>query len=101
MTASNVLNSQQWGACDQDLGQAPCRLAAGTARSLRARAAMQLRVVCGQAWVTLGDGMHGWLEDSGDLLLRPGQSLHVAAGQQAVVEPLGHAALQYQWRCAG
>ena len=101
MTASHVLNSQQWGACADAAGADPYRLAKGATRSLRPTAPMRLRVVCGQAWVTLDDGPHGWREDSGDLLLQAGQSLRVAPGRHAVVEPLGHQALQYQWCSAG
>ena len=101
MTASHVLNSQQWGACAKGAGGDLCRLATGAARSLRPTAAMRLRVVCGQAWVTLDDGPHGWREDSGDLLLQAGQSLRIDPGRHAVVEPLGRQALQYQWCSAG
>lgn len=101
MTTSHVLNSQQWGACAGAAGQNPCRLATGATRSLRPTAAMQLRVVCGQAWVTLDDGPHGWREGSGDLLLQAGQSLRIDPGRHAVVEPLGRQALQYQWCSAG
>ena len=70
MTASHVLNSQQWGACADAAGADPYRRATGAARSLRPTTAMRLRVVCGQAWVTVDDGPHGWREDSGDLLLQ-------------------------------
>lgn len=49
MTASHVLNSQQWGACADAAGADPYRLATGAARSLRPTTAMRLRVVCGQA----------------------------------------------------
>ncbi|MBS0392767.1 MAG: DUF2917 domain-containing protein [Proteobacteria bacterium] len=91
MTASHALNSQQ--SSDQDR----CRLGAGVARSLMPKTAMQLRVLSGRAWVTLNDGPHGWREESGDLLLLAGQSLNVAPGQHAVIEPLGHEALDYQW----
>ena len=91
MTASHVPDSQQSPACT---------LATGAARSLRPAAAMQLRVVSGQAWVTLGDGPHGWREESGDVLLQAGQSVRVAAGQHAVVEPLGREPLRFQWHGA-
>lgn len=101
MTASHVLNSQQWGACGAAPGHDLCGLASGAARSLRPTTAMQLRVVCGQAWLTLDDGPHGWREASGDLLLQAGQSVRVGAGQHAVIEPLGGRSLQFQWRRAG
>ncbi|RKJ98384.1 DUF2917 domain-containing protein [Alicycliphilus denitrificans] len=95
MTASHVPDSQQ------STGQGLCTLAAGATHSLRPRAAMQLRVFSGRAWVTLDDGPHGWREGAGDLVLRAGQSLCVAPGWHAVVEPLGHQALQYQWHGLG
>ncbi|MBS0506509.1 MAG: DUF2917 domain-containing protein [Proteobacteria bacterium] len=101
MTAAHVLNSQQSGGGADAAAQDLCRLASGAACSLRPTAAMQLRVVCGRAWVTLGGGMHGWREEGGDLTLQPGQSLRVAAGQHAVVEPLGREPLRYQWRRTG
>ena len=101
MTASHVLNSQQWSACDKGPGGDSYRLATGATRSLRPTTAMRLRVVCGQAWVTLDDGPHGWREDSGDLLPQAGQSLRVAPGRHAVVEPLGRQALRYQCCSAG
>ena len=91
MSAAHVLNSQQ------SLGHDRCLLAVGTTRSLLPRHAMQLRVLSGLAWVTLDDGPHGSHEGSGDLLLRPGQSLALAPGRHVVIEPLGHEALQYQW----
>lgn len=101
MTTSHVLNSQHSpvpaGTVNADLGV----LAMGSARSLRAKTAMVLRVVRGQAWVTLNDGPHGWLEDSGDVVLHPGQSVSVQQGQHVVVEPMGTQPLQYQWRRAG
>ena len=98
MTASHVLNSQQSNACPGAAGQAPCLLASGTTHRLHPRAPMQLRVVSGQAWVTLGTGAQGWREAGGDVVLRPGQSVCVAAGRRAVVEPLGREPLRYQWR---
>lgn len=100
MSASYVLNLQQSAGRSGPVAAAPYRLASGAARSLRAHGAMQLRVVSGQAWVTLGAGQPGWLEASGDVLLNPGQSLEVAPGQQAVLEPQGGQPLQYQWRSA-
>lgn len=101
VTTSQVLHSQPSSAPAGVAGQDLCTLAAGSARSLRPTAAMQLRVVSGQAWVTLGDGPHGWREESGDTMLQAGQSVRVSAGQHAVVEPLGHQPLQFQWRSAG
>ncbi|AVO50962.1 hypothetical protein C6568_05145 [Melaminivora suipulveris] len=73
-------------------------LPAAGACSLRAAAPMQLRVLQGRAWVTLGQGMGGWLHASGDLLLHAGQSVCVQPGQRAVVEPLDGRVLRYLWR---
>ncbi|GAB1386107.1 hypothetical protein MASR1M59_12550 [Melaminivora sp.] len=75
-------------------------LPAGQAHGCRPGRAMQLRVLRGRAWVTLGAGPGGWGESSGDVMLYPGQTLHVAAGQSMVIEPLGAEGLDYQW-CAG
>ena len=101
MTTSQVLHSQASSVPAGGAGPELCTIPQGAARSLHPRAPMQLRVVSGLAWVTLSDGPHGWREDSGDLLLQAGQSLRIAPGQHAVVEPLGQQALQYQWCSAG
>jgi mannose-6-phosphate isomerase-like protein (cupin superfamily) len=100
MTASHVLHSQH-SASVGTVGPEACTLAVGAAHSLHPKAAMVLRVVSGQAWVTLNDRPHGWCEESGDVVLHPGQSVGVAPGQHAVVEPMGPQPLQYQWRRAG
>ena len=97
MSASYVLNSQQSKARAGAAAQGACSLAPGNARSLLARKTMQLRVLCGRAWLTGGTGQQGWLDDSGDVLLHVGQGVQVAAGQQVVIEPLGGQPLQYQW----
>ena len=101
MTTSQVLHSQASSVPAGVAGPELCTIPQGAACSLHPRAPMQLRVVSGLAWVTLSDGPHGWREDSGDLLLQAGQSLRIAPGQHAVVEPLGQQALQYQWCSAG
>jgi len=97
MAASYVLNSQQSKTRAGVAAQGLCNLAQGNARSLRARRAMQLRVLCGRAWLTRGTGQQGWLDDAGDVLLHVGQGVQVAAGEQVVIEPLGGQPLQYQW----
>ncbi len=102
MTASLVPESQQSRARPA-AGGAPareCFLESGQAHSLHPRAALQLRVLRGRAWVTLGAGPGGWLGASGDVLLHAGQSVCVPAGARAVVEPLGRDGLHYQWRAA-
>lgn len=69
----------------------------GKAVSLAPRAPMVLRVAEGQAWVTLDAGPYGTGAEAGDVFLHPGQTLWVAAGQHAVVEPVGSQRLQYRW----
>jgi hypothetical protein len=74
-----------------------CTLASGAALSLTPRAPTALRIAEGQAWVTLDDGPHGARgEAAGDVFLHAGQTLWVATGQHAVVEPLGGRRVQYR-----
>lgn len=104
MTAAasvSVPESQQSSPPRLALGAEVQTLELRQARSLRAASAMQLRVLRGRAWITLGTGPGGWLEASGDTLLYPGQCLQVQPGQRAVLEALGGEALHYQWRRAG
>lgn len=90
MQHSNVRNSQQ-------LGHQSHTLAIGAARSLRPRCAMALRVTQGGVWVTLGDG----LGQDGDVFLHAGQTLWLASGSHAVIEPLGMAPLHYSLSSVG
>ena len=69
----------------------------GKAVSLTPRAPMALRVAEGQAWVTLDAGPYGTGDGAGDVFLHAGQTLWVAPGQHAVVEPVGGQRLQYRW----
>jgi len=94
MFAPSVLETQQSGAC----GAAEQPLAPGSARSLRARTALQLQVLRGSAWVTLGSGPGGWCEASGDVVLLPGQVLCVPPGRHVVLEALGATPLEYRWQ---
>lgn len=98
MTTSNVLNMQPGRVVSaQDIAV----LVPGSAQSLRPRIPMSLRVMSGRAWVTLDDGPNGASDQAaGDLFLHAGQTLWVAAGQHAVVEPLGTEMLQFRWRAA-
>ncbi|MFI8618710.1 DUF2917 domain-containing protein [Acidovorax sp. NPDC077693] len=68
----------------------------GNAVSLTPRAALALRVAEGHAWVTLDAGPYGTGAEAGDVFLHAGQTLQIAAGQHAVVEPLGTQRLQYR-----
>lgn len=98
MTASNVLNFQQSAVLPRGEAKDICMLANGTAHSLRPRVPMALRVMSGHAWVTLDDGPNGERDlAAGDVFLNAGQTLWVAAGQHAVVEPLGRDAVQYRF----
>lgn len=69
----------------------------GKAVSLAPRTPMALRVAEGAAWVTLDAGPYGTGAESGDVFLYAGQTLWVAAGQHAVVEPVGSHRLQFRW----
>lgn len=74
----------------------PVTLLAGQAASLSPRAPVALRVAEGQAWVTLDAGPYGTGAEAGDVFLHAGQTLQIAAGQHAVVEPVGRERLQYR-----
>ncbi len=80
--------------------QGVCTLAPGAAISLTPRAPTALRIAEGRAWVTLDDGPHRANgtrgEAAGDVFLHAGQTLWVATGQRAVVEPLDGQRLQYR-----
>lgn len=60
------------------------QLPAGQAITLKARHASVLRVRQGRVWVTR-DATRHW--GSEDIVLAPGESLTVAAGQRIVMEP--------------
>lgn len=74
-----------------------CTLLPGKAASLAPRVPMALRIAEGHAWVTLDAGPYGTGAEAGDVFLHAGQTLRIAAGQHAVVEPLGSQRLQYRW----
>jgi len=70
------------------------QLAAGQATSLKARSPSILRVRQGRVWVTR-DATDVW--GSEDLVLAPGETLTLAAGERIVMEPWdGHGAT-YSW----
>lgn len=73
------------------------QLAAGQAISLKAAAASLLRVRQGRVWVTR-DATARW--GSEDLVLAPGESLEVAAGQRIVMEPWDRHGATYTWDAA-
>ncbi len=73
------------------------QLAAGQATSLKAASASVLRIRQGRVWVTRDATAH-W--GSEDLVLAPGETLAVRAGERIVMEPWdGHGAT-YSWDVA-
>jgi len=76
---------------------APRQLAAGQATSLRADGARLLQVRQGRIWVTRDATARNASED---LVLAPGDSLVVAAGDRIVMESWGAAGAAYTWDSA-
>ena len=70
------------------------QIAAGQAMTLKARSECVLRVRQGRLWVTR-DATADW--GSEDLVLAPGESLVVAAGQKLVMEPWDSFGATYSW----
>lgn len=70
------------------------QLAAGRAASLRAEAAGVLRVTRGRLWVTRDATRRRATED---LMLAPGDTLPLAAGERVVMEPLDAQGATYAW----
>ena len=73
------------------------QIAAGEAMSLKASDASILRVRQGRIWVTR-DACAQW--GSEDLVLAPGETLAVAAGQRIVMEPWDAQGATYSWDAA-
>lgn len=97
MQLANLRNLQQFTTPACTAAQDVLCLELGAAHSLRRQRATVLRVVQGQAWVTLGDGPHGQVgERAGDGFLHAGQTLRIPAGQHVVVESVGMVPLQYR-----
>ena len=73
------------------------QLRAGQALGLRASVPHSLRVQRGRIWVTLdANARHA----SEDLVLGPGDSLAVPAGEHLVMEPWSDAGAAYRWDAA-
>ncbi|AMM23989.1 DUF2917 domain-containing protein [Variovorax sp. PAMC 28711] len=70
------------------------QLLAGQAATLRATQPSVLRVRQGRVWVTQ-DATDRW--GSEDVVLAPGESLMVAAGQRLVMEPWDSFGATYTW----
>ena len=73
------------------------QLEAGHAMSLRASSASVLRIRQGRVWVTRDANAH---RGSEDLVLAPGESLAVAAGERIVMEPWDGSGATYSWDAA-
>lgn len=65
-------------------------LAPAQALGLRPTQPSSLRITCGQAWVTMGDGM--------DHFLQAGQTLPTPAGSHVVLESLYGTVLKFDWQ---
>jgi Protein of unknown function (DUF2917) len=70
------------------------QLDAGHAMSLKASSASILRIRQGRVWVTRDATAHAGSED---LVLAPGESLAVAAGERIVMEPWDALGATYSW----
>ena len=73
------------------------QLDAGHAMSLKASGASVLRIRQGRVWVTRDATAHAGSED---LVLAPGESLAVAAGERIVMEPWDSHGATYSWDAA-
>ena len=73
-------------------------LASGRATSLRATQAGVLRVARGRLWITRDATCRRATED---LVLAPGDSLALAAGERIVLEPWDAQGAAYEWAVAG
>jgi hypothetical protein len=101
MTASHVLNFQQSSARERSAEAELYRLDTGCAHSLRPRSPMALRIATGRAWVTVYDGPESACDLApGDIFLQAGQTYWIAAGQHAVIEPLGTEPVRYRFDAA-
>jgi hypothetical protein len=74
-------------------------LEAGRVVRLRPRENTVLRAGHGQLWITFERAPEGALNESGDLILAPGQRLNVAAGETVVISPFGKrgASASFDW----
>jgi hypothetical protein len=73
------------------------QISAGQAISLKASSASVMRIRQGRVWVTLdANDAHA----SEDLVLAPGESLKVAAGERLVMEPWDGYGATYTWDAA-
>ena len=73
------------------------QLAPGQATTLKATAPTVLRVRQGRVWITC-DATNRW--GSEDIVLAPGESMQLAAGQRIVMEPWDGFGATYTWDTA-
>lgn len=74
-------------------------LEAGRVVRLRPREDTVLRAGHGQLWITFDRAPEGALNESGDLILAPGQRLNVPAGEMVVISAFGKkgASASFDW----
>ena len=94
---SSVLGGQRSVAVPPAVRRGAWQLRAGQALSLKAGSASVLRIRQGRVWVTR-DATDQW--GSEDLVLAPGESLVVQAGQRVVMEPWDSHGATYTWDAA-
>ena len=74
------------------------QLAPGRALSLRPRTEGTRRIRAGQAWVTLDKRPRGHNDESGDHVLRAGQTMVVRAGSHLVFESMDQDPIHFDWQ---
>jgi hypothetical protein len=94
---SSVLSAPRAVAVPPAVRRGAWQLRAGQALSLKAGSASVLRIRQGRVWVTR-DATDQW--GSEDLVLAPGESLVVHAGQRVVMEPWDSHGATYTWDAA-
>src|SRR5262245_7293666 len=74
------------------------KLGAGRAITLQPRESGELRIAHGRMWATF-DGTHpGPLNETGDMVLETGDSVHIEAGQRLVVDAwTGGSSSYFSW----
>lgn len=91
---SSLALSGQAAAVPPAVRRGAWQLAAGQATTLKAARASVLRIRQGRLWITR-DATAQW--GSEDLVLGPGESLTVQAGQRIVMEPWDGYGATYSW----
>lgn len=94
---SSVLSAPRAVAVPPAVRRGAWQLNAGQALSLRASSDSVLRIRQGRVWLTR-DATAQW--GSEDIVLAPGESLTVSAGQRIVMEPWDCHGATYTWDAA-